>query len=283
MNVTIAVSMMHLNLNFEKYTGAGNDFILVDDRQDLIQDSVFSEIALLLCDRNFGIGGDGLMVIKPSSTLDFRMLYLNSDGSLAGMCGNGGRCISACFSILTGKTQIRFETLSGTYSARVDGCQVALTMIDPFDFSDTGIPDSFYLNTGTQHLVVLAKNLETLEVYSEGKKLRYSEFAKSKKGANVNFIEGIDDQSIRIRTYEKGVENETLACGTGTVAGAITAFRQGLVKSRPVNVKVQSGQILTVHFNDDFKDVVLTGPADFLFSGTVHLQKDEKQNWVLVR
>ncbi|MCA0446678.1 MAG: diaminopimelate epimerase [Bacteroidetes bacterium] len=274
---------MNITLKFEKYTGAGNDFVLIDDRDDKVSDQTFSEMAPVLCDRNFGIGGDGLMVIKSSLTHDFRMLYLNSDGSLAGMCGNGGRCISAFFSVLTGKEIVRFETLSGTYSAQVTRNQVALSMIDPFDFSETGIQDTYYLNTGTQHLVILKKDLENFDVFSEGKKLRYSDFAKSKNGANVNFIEGVDCNSIRIRTYEKGVENETLACGTGTVAGAIIAYRQGIVKTRPVSVKVQSGQLLTVDFNDDFKEVILTGPADFLFSGACQLQKENNQNWVLTR
>lgn len=283
MNVTTAVKKMITTIKFEKYTGAGNDFVLIDDRDDKFPDSLFSEWAPTLCDRNFGIGGDGLMVIKPSSTHDFRMLYLNSDGSLAGMCGNGGRCISAFFSVLAGKTEVRFETLSGTYSAHVSTGGVALSMIDPFDFTETGLPESYYLNTGTQHLVVLKANVDELDVFSEGRKLRYSEFAKSKNGANVNFIHKTNESSIRIRTYEKGVENETLACGTGTVAGAIVAFQTGLVTQKPVSVKVQSGQFLTVDFDKEFKNVILSGPADFLFSGQCNLQKDEKNKWVFTR
>lgn len=283
MNVTTAVKKMTTTIKFKKYTGAGNDFVLIDDRDDKISDSIFSEMTPVLCDRNFGIGGDGLMVIKPSSTHDFRMLYLNSDGSLAGMCGNGGRCISAFFSVLTGKTEVSFETLSGTYSAQITTTEVALSMIDPYDFAETNIPDAFYLNTGTQHLVVMKTNLIELDVLSEGRKLRNSDFAKSKKGANVNFIQKIDESSIRIRTYEKGVEAETLACGTGTVAGAITAYQNGIVTQKPVIVKVHSGQLLTVNFNDEFKNVILSGPADYLFSGECNLKKNDQNTWILVR
>lgn len=263
---------MNTPIDFVKYSGAGNDFILVDDRNLNHPDAVYSEICPKFCDRHFGVGSDGLMVIRPSEKYDFTMLYFNPDGSRAGMCGNGGRCISAYFSRLTGKTEIRFETLSGVYFAVIQQDGVALTMIDPFDFTDPGLDSSLYLNTGTQHLVVFKPSVDLVPVDQEGRKLRFSAFADSKKGVNVNFVEITGPDSIKIRTYEKGVEAETLACGTGTVAGAIAAFRAGLISSQPVQVTVRSGKVLTVGFSPEFKNVVLSGSAEFIYSGTMSFQ-----------
>lgn len=263
-------------INFEKFTGAGNDFILINDFEYKLSDDFYQDVCSLLCSRGFGIGSDGLMVIRKSDKYDFKMMYWNPDGSIAGMCGNGGRCISMLYSKNTGKKQISFETRSGIYSAKILAAdQVELTMINPFDFIDeTPAPQpSGYANTGTQHWVISETDLENLDVNSVGRKWRNHQFALSKGGSNINFVKPTGQNSIKVRTYEKGVEAETLACGTGTVAAALISYRKAIISQKPVQVQVQSGEILTVGFDDQFQNVTLTGQAKFLFSGTCQVQK----------
>lgn len=272
----IAMPEEIVNFSVHKFTGAGNDFVLIDDRENRFSDDWYATITPLLCNRFHGIGGDGLMVLRSSDRFDFRMHYLNSDGSLAGMCGNGARCLSEFFFLLTGTDRARFETRSGEYFAERKGtAQVALSLIKPFDFADVPGQDSetCYVNTGTQHLVVKVSGLDEIPVETDGRKLRYSEFAHSKGGSNVNFIEITGPGSLRIRTYEKGVEGETLACGTGTVAAAFAAFRKGWIAQPIVQVTVKSGSLLTVYLQDR---PILEGPADYLFSSHLSLQKNSK-------
>lgn len=266
---------MITTIKFEKYTGAGNDFVIVEDVKNKHNDEFYQNIASLLCNRNFGIGGDGLMVIRSSEKQDFKMMYWNSDGSIAGMCGNGGRCISMMYHNYFQKDRFSFETRSGIYSSRIiNDQQVELTMINPFDFEDRTplTENSGYVNTGTQHVVIFERNIEHLNVFETGKKYRNSEFALSKGGANINFVEAVDHHSIKVRTYEKGVEDETLACGTGTVASAILSFKKGIVSEKPVEVTVKSGEKLFVNFDQVFQNVTLTGQAKFLFSGEIKLE-----------
>lgn len=272
--------MNELSISFVKYTGSGNDFVIIDDREDVITDVVYQEITELICNRNFGIGGDGIMVIKPSSDHDFRMLYFNSDGSPAGMCGNGGRCLADYYMRLTEKTTTKFITKSGTYTGKLlKNGHVQLGLIDPYDLDlepKVGF-EATYLNTGTQHLVVTVSNLAQTDVAASGRNLRFHQGLVSKGGANINFIQKVDNASIAIRTYEKGVEGETLACGTGTVAGAIVAYLKGLVAETPVKVKVKSGEWMEVGFTKDLKKVTLTGPVSLMFSGNMNLVKSENQ------
>lgn len=268
---------MITTISFEKYTGAGNDFVIIEDVKNLHDDEFYQNIAALLCDRNFGIGGDGLMVIRSSDSQHFKMMYWNSDGSIAGMCGNGGRCISMMYHRYFQKKEFSFETRSGIYSSKIlDDQTVELTMINPFDFIDETplSKESGYVNTGTQHIVIFESKIESLNVFEIGRNFRNSEFALSKGGANINFVEVSDSHSIKVRTYEKGVEAETLACGTGTVASAILAFRKNKVHKKPIEVTVKSGEKLLVDFDQNYQNVILTGQAKFLFSGEIKINHD---------
>lgn len=271
-----------IDLIIHKFTGAGNDFVLTDDRNNRFDDEWYASVTPLICDRHHGIGGDGLMVLRNSDQFDFRMLYLNSDGSLAGMCGNGARCLSELYFLLTGREMARFETRSGEYGAQRTGqATVAISLIIPFDYqpvSDLG-SETCFVNTGTQHLVVKVSEVGNVSVDSIGRKLRHSEFAQSKGGSNVNFVEVTGPESLSIRTYEKGVEGETLACGTGTVAAAYVAFRNGWITNPVVSVNVRSGAILTVRLNER---PVLEGPATYLFSSTIRLRKTTAGSYAFV-
>lgn len=262
------------DLTIHKFTGAGNDFVLIDDRISRFDDQWYASVTPLLCDRHHGIGGDGLMVLRQSTSFDFRMLYLNSDGSLAGMCGNGARCLSELFFLLTGRDTARFETRSGEYGAKRTGeGTVSISLIVPFDYQFVSgqKSETCYVNTGTQHLVMKVNDVGSVPVELAGKELRHSEFARSKGGSNVNFVEVTGPDSLSIRTYEKGVEGETLACGTGTVAAAYVAFHNGWINQPVVFVTVRSGALLTVHLGER---PVLEGPASYLFSSTIRLRKN---------
>lgn len=263
---------MNITIKFEKYTGAGNDFVIIEDLANRCSDDFYQNLTPICCDRHFGIGGDGVMVIRKSDTCDFKMMYWNPDGSIAGMCGNGGRCIAMMYYRYFKKENLTFETRSGMYSAKILSDEVVeLSMIDPYDFEKTPYlaEHSAYINTGTQHLVLPIQHIDQINVVEQGKLHRNSPFALNKGGANINFIEKQNASTIKIRTYEKGVEDETLACGTGTVAAAIVAFKNQLIDQKPVQVIVRSGEKLVVNFDNQYKNVTLTGQAKFLFSGEV--------------
>jgi diaminopimelate epimerase len=274
---------MNVPIHFTKASGAGNDFVLVDNLAgDLRVD--FSRLALAACDRHFGIGGDGLLVLEKSMRADFTMHYFNADGSSGGMCGNGGRCIArfAQMEGIAGKTQ-RFEALDHIYDAEVGERTVRLHMKDPVDlrpglsFSAGGMKmKGTFIDTGARHTVIPAEALENLDVMRIGSAIRHDpQFSPA--GTNVNFIRIRNGSTVELRTYERGVESETLACGTGSVASALVGSYLHALNS-PVTVSVRSGESLIVHFRksaNTWTDVILEGSAHMLFKGTMLYREDE--------
>ncbi|HTY59126.1 MAG TPA: diaminopimelate epimerase [Bacteroidota bacterium] len=274
---------MNTPIAFTKASGAGNDFVLVNNfGGDLHVD--FSRLARAACDRHFGIGGDGLLVIEKSAKADFTMLYYNADGSYGGMCGNGGRCIArfALLEGIAGRSQ-RFEALDHLYEAEVGETTVRLRMKDPAgirkelsisaggrDFTGT------FVDTGAPHVVIFQRELENLDVMNLGREIRQDPLF-SPEGTNVNFARMQSGSTVEIRTYERGVESETLACGTGSVASALVASALHSIPA-PVTVRVRSGEQLLVHFRKSgstWTDVSLEGSAHILFQGTMLYHPDK--------
>lgn len=266
-------------LRFTKMDGAGNDFILIDNRAGDIHLNR-SQIARL-CDRHRGIGADGVLLLEnPSDHADFRMRYFNADGGEAEMCGNGARCFARFASKVTGaRDTISFETPAGVISSELSGDLVTLQMTEPTDLRldiplqiGPGKKTAHFINSGVPHVVLPVARIDDIDVPREGSAIRHHEMF-SPKGANVNFIEKRGIDKIAIRTYERGVEDETLACGTGVVASALVFAATENVKS-PICVLVQGGDELRVGFekNDkQFRKVTLTGPAEFVFEGTIEI------------
>lgn len=261
-----------MKLNFFKYQGAGNDFILVDNRNLSIK-NIDNQTINKMCDRRFGIGADGLMLINPHADFDFEMHYYNADGNLGSMCGNGGRCIVAFakhLGIINNETN--FLAVDGPHYARISatGDWVDLQMIDVDTLKNDG--EAYVLNTGSPHYVLQKTALKDFDVFNEGRTIRYNDTYRQ-AGINVNFVEDFGDY-LFVRTYERGVEDETYACGTGVTAVAIAMAKHqhktGHIKTA---VKVLGGDI-NVEFNCDgqqFTQVFLCGPAKFVFNGTVEI------------
>jgi len=266
-------------LRFTKMDGAGNDFILIDNRAGDIHLNR-SQIARL-CDRHRGIGADGILLLEsPSDHADFRMRYFNADGGEAEMCGNGARCFARFANKTAGaEGKISFETPAGVISAELAGGLVTLQMTEPTDLR-LGVPLQIgaeqkvvhFINSGVPHVVVPVAQVGGVDVSREGSALRHHEMF-SPKGANVNFIEKRGPNKIAIRTYERGVEDETLACGTGVVASALVFAALEKVNGQ-VTVITQGGDELRVGFektNNLFSNVTLTGPAEFVFEGAIEI------------
>ena len=257
-------------INFTKMVASGNDFVVVEACQS-ISTSGYRDLAKKMCDRKFGVGADGLLVIGKSQKADIRMRIFNADGSEAEMCGNGARCAA----LYTGKKNMRLETLAGIIEAIVSRDLVKIKLTDPHSLK-LDLPVKVgsrslwvnFINTGVPHAVIFVDGLENIDVHSLGRHIRnHKEF--SPKGTNVNFIEVLDNDSIAIRTYERGVEAETLACGTGSTASALVfALRAGINKY--VFVHTRSGEVLKVYFNrtdNKFSDVWLEGKASIVYEG----------------
>lgn len=264
-----------MQIEFTKMSGAGNDFIVIDNRQALF--CLTHEQIRAMCTRRTGIGADGLILIESSASADFRMNYHNSDGYPGSMCGNGGRC-AVWFAFLIGirpsGASYRFEAGAGTYEAEVTGqSSVRLFMLPPEGFRDdlqTGNSVCHYVNTGSPHAVIYADNLDTLDVVTEGRAIRHRKDLFP-DGTNVNFLEVTAPDALNLRTFERGVEDETLACGTGAVASALMSYRLGKVTTIPVRVKVRSGDILTVGFSDSLDGIYLEGPALVVYQGSISI------------
>lgn len=256
--------------HFYKYQGAGNDFIVIDNREGSFNIHETNVLARL-CDRRFGIGADGIMLLNHSGDLDFEMVYYNADGREGSMCGNGGRCIVA-FAKKAGivDSETAFLAADGVHHARInpEGNWVTLRMSDVNQIFRDG--EAYVLNTGSPHYVKAVANVASLDVYAEGKHIRYSDLYKE-KGINVNFAAD-DTDGYFVRTYERGVENETLACGTGATAVALAmAQERGLQGSHTIPIRVAGGH-LRIHFNrndERFSDIFLEGPAEFVFEGQI--------------
>ena len=266
-------------LRFTKMNGAGNDFILFDNRTGDV-DLDRNQIAKL-CDRHRGIGADGILLLEqPTNRADFRMRYFNADGGEAEMCGNGARCF-ARFANKFGeqKGKISFETPAGVISAELKGDLVTLRMTEPTDLRlniDLSMaPENktiHFINSGVPHVVIPVAKIDDADVRGDGAAIRNHKMF-SPKGANVNFIEKRGANKIAIRTYERGVEDETLACGTGIVASALI-FAATEESSSPITVLARGGDELQVGFEKigaSFRNVTLTGPAEFIFEGTIEI------------
>ena len=296
-----------MNINFSKLTAAGNDFILIDNREYVVSESDYQNLAKKLCDRKYSIGSDGLILLEKSESCDFKMRYFNSDGSHASMCGNGGRSIAKfAREIGAAKEKMSFETDAGLINAEIlNDERVKLDLYDPKDLK-MGLKTNVFgeeieidfIDTGVPHAVIFTGDIEKVDVVKYGRAVRNNAvFAPA--GTNVNFVQALKDNTILVRTYERGVEGETLACGTGITASAIIAVLKGLAKS-PVNIVARGGDILNVSFDYDTKmeddmrkmirkleevdfsverekiktniiitNVVLEGPAIIVFKGTV--------------
>jgi diaminopimelate epimerase len=261
-----------------KLSGAGNDFIIIDNRHDILprEDELLRRFIVNLCRRRISMGADGLLLVENSDVADFRMRYFNSDGSEAETCGNGARCISR-FAYANGiaPEKMRFETMAGIYDAEIVGDRVKVRMGDP-----TGIRLNFplklsdgqhivsFANTGVPHVVFFVEDLEGMDIVKPGRETRYhEEFAPA--GTNANFVKAMDRHAMRIRTYERGVEDETLACGTGSIASAIVGALLGHVEP-PVEMHTRGGFLLKVYFDldgENVRDVYLEGDARIICSG----------------
>jgi len=266
-------------LRFTKMDGAGNDFILIDNRAGDIHLNG-GQIARL-CDRHRGIGADGVLLLeKASNHPDFRMRYFNADGGEAEMCGNGARCFARFANkIAETQDQISFETPAGVISAKLIDDLVTLQMTEPTDlrleielrFADENKTVHF-INTGVPHVVIPGSRVSDVDICREGAAIRYHD-TFSPKGTNVNFIEKRGAKRIAVRTYERGVEDETLACGTGVVASALVFAATENVNG-PIAVIVRGGDELRVGFekiDNQFRNVTLTGPAEFVFEGIIEI------------
>ncbi len=254
----------------------GNDFIIIDNRRDKIKKRGIEDFVRKVCKRRFSVGADGLIFIVPSRKADFKWHYYNPDGSEVEMCGNGSRC-AARFAYLNkiAPAKLSFETIAGIIKAKIKGSRVKVELTKPHSLRlGFKIPingkkyDVNFLNTGVPHVVYFSDDLDKLDVIGIGRKTRYHElFGPS--GTNVNFVKILGPHSLSIRTYERGVEDETLACGTGSVAASLIAGSLGKVKS-PVFVKTIGGKTLKVYFRwngREFSDVFLEGEARFVYTG----------------
>ncbi|MEO6948331.1 MAG: diaminopimelate epimerase [Ginsengibacter sp.] len=261
-----------MKIEFFKYQGTGNDFIILDNREK-IHDNITSKQINKMCDRRFGIGADGLMLLNRKEGYDFEMEYYNSDGKIGSMCGNGGRCIVK-FAARLGikKKEYSFFASDGAHQAEIDlDKEVSLKMNDVNNVVFS--MDAYILDTGSPHYVTNVSDLETLNVKEEGDKIRNRKnFVE--KGINVNFIKKLSEDKIYVRTYERGVEDETYSCGTGVTAAALVSAHNDNGFNR-VEVKTKGGN-LSVEFDKisdkEFKDIWLSGPAEFVFSGTIDLK-----------
>lgn len=263
------------NMKFYKYHGNGNDFIMIDNRIDNFDLSA-SQINKL-CDRHMGIGADGLILLAESDRYDFEMVYFNSDGRLGSMCGNGGRCIAA-FAKLLGivGNEMEFLASDGSHKAIVKASgkfedTVKLSLNDV-----TGIhkeTNYYVIDTGSPHYVEFVSNVAEMDVFNEGKKTRYS-YKFAKEGINVNFVE-VGDDHIFVRTYERGVEAETLSCGTGVTASAIAYFLHSGVKEVKVHTTGGDFKVSFTHNlhnkMDNFTGIWLTGPAVCIYKGVLNI------------
>ena len=258
-------------MNFSKYQGTGNDFILIDNRNQNFAASN-TDFIKKICDRRYGIGADGLILLENETGFDFKMVYFNSDGNQSSMCGNGGRCLVSFakqLGIIFDKAV--FSAVDGSHFATIS--DIGIVSLQMKNVSKVNIENDYiFLNTGSPHHVELVDDLENYNVKAEGRKIRYSDLYGN-EGSNINFVNQIAQNHFAIRTYERGVEDETLSCGTGATAVAIAMFYTKKTNSKCIDIDVLGGK-LNVKFeqnNGIFTDVFLTGPVEFVFEGTLNL------------
>ena len=267
-----------MDIPFTKMSGSGNDFVIIDNRDGRVPDDIKRDFVRKVCTPKSSVGADGVIFIEPSGTVDYKWDFYNSDGSSAEMCGNGGRCV-ARYAYERGIAPARhaFETTAGVIEAEVKGPVVKVKLTPPSGFRE-GLTVSFdgmdyrvdHINTGVPHAIVFSDNVETEDVQTIGRRIRFHEvFAPA--GTNVDLVQKKDGNGLKVRTYERGVEDETLACGTGCVASALVAARRFELPS-PVEVETRGGEILKVHIepaNGGEPDVYLEGLTKIAFEGRI--------------
>ncbi len=260
-----------MKISFNKYQGTGNDFVIIDNRKN---DFPKENIKLIeqLCDRRFGIGGDGLILLENDQSTNFKMVYYNSDGNQSTMCGNGGRCIVAFakkLKIIENKAS--FTAIDGLHYASIDQNEiVSLQMQDVYKIKIEN--EYVFLNTGSPHHVTMVENLPIYNVKENGARIRNSDLY-GKTGSNVNFVTQISDNKFTIRTFERGVEDETLSCGTGATATAIAMHATGKTNSKNIKINVEGGK-LEISFEkieNKYVNVFLKGKAEFVFIGEIEV------------
>jgi diaminopimelate epimerase len=260
-----------MKLLFYKYQGTGNDFIILDNRNNEVGQLSPQQIHHL-CDRKFGIGADGLMLLSIKEGYDFEMLYYNADGNESSMCGNGGRClVKFAYEMGIHKSLYKFLAIDGEHKAEINTKGIVrLKMQDVNEVEEHG--SYSILNTGSPHFIKFANNVKDIDVVESGRDIRYSK-AFEQKGINVNFVEKLDESTIFVRTYERGVEDETLSCGTGVTAAALVSahndngFNDVAIKTTGGNLHVEFEKMSETHFTN----IWLCGPATFVFKGQIEL------------
>jgi diaminopimelate epimerase len=264
-----------IELEFSKMSASGNDFIVIDNRDGKVNERFqdLNEFVKKICRMHHSVGADGVILIENSAEYDFRWRFFNADGSEAEMCGNGGRC-AARFAYLNGiaKQRMAFETVAGIIKAEVHGPKVKLQLTKPVDLKlDYSVcledKEVFVssVNTGVPHAVLLVSDIDHVPVEDLGRMIRHHKIF-GEKGTNVNFVEIVDKKNVKVRTYERGVEGETYACGTGSVASAVILTEKSLVKN-PVNIHTRGGEVLKIYIDGD---VYLEGNAKIIYVGNLH-------------
>lgn len=260
-----------MKATFYKYQGTGNDFVILDNRDETYSGLTAKQVKRL-CDRRFGIGGDGLMLLNKREGCDFEMIYFNADGKESSMCGNGGRCLTRFASQMgISKSAYHFKAIDGMHESEIDINNVVRLKMQDVDRVDKHSSYSI-LNTGSPHFIKFTPDVLNVDVVETGREIRYSH-AFEAEGINVNFVETLDEDSIFVRTYERGVEDETLSCGTGVTAAALLCAHNDNGFNR-VEVKTPGGR-LSVEFekidDDHFKNIWLCGPADLVYKGEIEI------------
>jgi len=259
-----------MRVPFYKYQATANDFIIINQSVVPYLQNADHHLISQLCDRRLGIGADGLMIIAPSDDADFKMVYYNADGHESTMCGNGGRAIAhLAYSLKLCGNECTFEAIDGLHEAKIEGNRVRLKMIDVPNFEKDG--GAFVLDTGSPHYVQFEQGVETMDIVAKGRSIRNNDTYKA-EGINVNFLERKDDH-VNVRTYERGVEDETFSCGTGVTAAAIASVLEdrGPEGDHQIALKTKGGK-LEVSFRkigNSFDNVWLTGPAEHVFDGSI--------------
>ena len=257
-----------MDLHFYKYQGTGNDFVLIDNRNNNFKND--TKFIQKICDRRFGVGADGFILLENSAMdlCDFKMIYFNADGNESTMCGNGGRCIVAFAKHLKViETETTFEAVDGLHSAIINGNSVNLKMVDVPTVNIS--KNACFMDTGSPHHVAFVDDIDDFDVFTQGRRIRNLPNYEAIKGTNVNFIQ-IKEGVVQVRTYERGVEDETFSCGTGVTAAAITAKMSNKIDQTPVKLVTKGGP-LEVDFEIEgpnaVKNIWLKGPAEFVFEG----------------
>ncbi|NQY05649.1 MAG: diaminopimelate epimerase [Flavobacteriaceae bacterium] len=257
-----------MQVTFYKYQGTGNDFVIIDNRQNIVSKND-TKIIKNICDRRFGVGADGLILLEYSDTCDFKMVYANADGNESTMCGNGGRCMVA-FAKFLGiiEKETTFEAIDGLHFATIEGDVVNLEMQDVSELKKE--TDFVFLDTGSPHHVMFKNNINDFDIKKDGAAIRYGVYGE--EGANVNFVYKKDRNTFQVRTYERGVEDETLSCGTGVTAVALAMHFLGETTDKEVKLLVEGGELFVSYeaSNTGYKNVFLKGKANQVFKGEIN-------------